>query len=67
MDNQHNAVSAGPQPAPKGNRFLAYICKLCPFCIAARMFPRSKYAAFMKKAEADCPACKAYRDVYGAS
>jgi len=44
------------------NKILAFICKVCPFCIAARLFPNSKYAEKMKKLENDCPACKAYKD-----
>lgn len=44
---------------------LAFVCTICPFCIAARLFPKSKYAALMKKAEKECPACKAYARVKG--
>ena len=44
---------------------LALLCKLCPFCNVARMFPSSKYAKMMAKAEKNCPACKAYRELYG--
>ena len=44
---------------------LALLCKLCPFCNVARMFPGSKFAKAMVEAEKNCPACKAYRELYG--
>jgi len=51
------------EPVTQRTKFLAFLCTICPFCIAARCFPKSKYAAAMKKAEASCPACKAYARV----
>ena len=47
----------------KTDKILAFICGICPFCILVRKFPESKYAAFMTKAERNCPACKAYKRV----
>jgi rubrerythrin len=46
-------------------KFLAFLCSICPFCIAARFFPNSGYAKALKKAEKDCPACRAYARVKG--
>ena len=44
---------------------LAMLCKICPFCNIARRFPASKFAKAMVKAEKNCPACNAYRELYG--
>ena len=52
------------EPISGKTKFLAFLCTICPFCIAARCFPKSKYAEAMKKAEANCPACKAYDEVH---
>jgi len=41
-------------------RLLAAICKLCPFCTAARRWPNSAYARKLKKIEKFCGPCKAY-------
>ena len=41
-------------------RVLAAICKLCPFCIAARRVPGSAYAKKLHKIEKHCPFCNAY-------
>jgi len=46
------------------DKILAFICTICPFCIAARMFPNSKYAKALSKAEEECPACKAYKKLH---
>jgi hypothetical protein len=35
-------------------------------CNTVRLFPQSRFAKLMIKAEKNCPACKAYREVYGA-
>jgi len=43
-------------------KFLAFICKICPFCIIARLFPDSFIGKFIRKTEDDCPACKAYKE-----
>ncbi len=45
-------------------KFLAFICKICPFCILRRKFPKSKFAQIMKKEEKICPFCKAYHELY---
>lgn len=49
---------------PMNKKFLAFLCKICPFCIAARMFPVSGYAKMLKDVEKNCPACKAYAEIY---
>ena len=41
-------------------RFLAAICRICPFCMARRKWPDSPYGRFMRKIEAACPFCRAY-------
>ena len=42
-------------------RMLAFICEMCPLCIAARRFPDSKFASEMKRLEKFCPFCCAHR------
>lgn len=41
---------------------LAGLCSICPFCIAARKWPKSGFARILTKVEKNCPACKAYRE-----
>jgi len=43
---------------------LAMVCRVCPFCILRRMFPESRYGRFMRRAEQDCPCCRAYDELY---
>jgi len=54
-----------PDEEQMNTKTLALLCKLCPFCNVARMFPGSKFAKAMVEAEKNCPACKAYRELYG--
>jgi len=42
-------------------KMLAFICDVCPLCIAARHFPDSKFALGMKRLEKFCPFCSAHR------
>ncbi len=44
---------------------LAMLCKICPVCNIARLFPNSGFAKKMAEAEKNCPACQAYRELYG--
>lgn len=46
-------------------RTLAFFCKICPFCIAARKVPDSTYAKTLARLEKYCPACNAYKALYG--
>lgn len=39
---------------------LAAVCRICPFCIAARKWPESAYAKKLKKIEKNCCFCRAY-------
>ena len=39
---------------------LAFVCRVCPFCIVRRGFPESAYGRFMAKVESGCPFCRAY-------
>ncbi|NCC49920.1 MAG: hypothetical protein EOM20_01765 [Spartobacteria bacterium] len=65
-DNVRSAEETQQPITPDGKtKVLAFLCKVCPFCIAARAFPDSAYAKAMRKAEAECPACRAYDALYG--
>ena len=46
-------------------RVLAACCTVCPFCVAARRFPRSAFARALRRIESSCPACRAYDRVAG--
>ena len=46
-------------------KFLAFLCSICPFCIAARKFPDSAFAKKFRKAQKKCPACQAYQRLHG--
>ncbi|HOX36355.1 MAG TPA: hypothetical protein PL033_00080 [Candidatus Brocadiia bacterium] len=46
-------------------KLLALFCRICPFCVLARRYPDSSLAAKLREAEKNCPACKAYAQVYG--
>lgn len=50
---------------PAVKKFLALLCKFCPFCAYARKKPDSEFAKKLVEAEKNCPACKAYKEVYG--
>jgi len=45
-------------------RILAFICMLCPFCIARRLWPDSLYARLESKLERFCPFCRAYAKLH---
>ena len=38
---------------------LATVCRLCPLCICARLWPNSLLAKAVKRIEKFCPACRA--------
>lgn len=42
---------------------LAFFCRICPFCIAARHWPTSGYARKLRSIEKNCPACRAYNEL----
>jgi rubrerythrin len=46
-------------------QFLAFLCRICPVCNIVRWKPDSGFAKKMIEAEKNCPACKAYHEVYG--
>lgn len=46
-------------------RLKALGCAICPFCIAARKWPRSRYAGSLRSIEKACPFCRAYARVHG--
>jgi len=48
-----------------GIRLMAIGCSVCPFCIAARRWPNSRYAKMLRVAEKSCPFCRAYARVHG--
>ena len=50
-------------PARTGSRMtrvLAAVCGCCPFCIAQRAWPASRYGRFWRWLERGCPFCRAY-------
>ena len=51
---------------PMNKQFLAFLCRICPFCCYARKHPDSGFAHKLRAAEQNCPACKAYSELYGA-
>lgn len=46
-------------------RILAFLCKVCPFCICARRWPETRFAGWLAEKEKLCPACRAYEKVTG--
>ncbi len=44
---------------------LAFICRICPVCVTARLFPNSNFARKVTEFEKDCPCCNAYKKLYG--
>jgi rubrerythrin len=46
-------------------RLLAFACRICPACNAARLWPESGFAKKLAKVEKNCPACNAYKQLYG--
>ena len=56
-----NCSSSGPS---RTKRLLALACRVCPFCAVARLVPNSAYARKLRAAEKNCPACRAYCEVY---
>ncbi|RJP30185.1 MAG: hypothetical protein C4527_10240 [Candidatus Omnitrophota bacterium] len=46
---------------------LAKICQCCPFCIARRKWPNSRYGKFMSNYKKYCPFCKAYDQLHSPS
>ncbi len=49
----------------KGKRMLALICIICPLCSVVRRWPNSVFARKFRRYEKNCPACKAYWEIYG--
>ena len=43
---------------------LATVCRICPFCIARRKWPKSLYGRFMAAVEKYCPFCRAYDSIH---
>jgi rubrerythrin len=46
-------------------RLLAFACRICPACNAGRLWPESGFAKKLAKVEKNCPACNAYKQLYG--
>jgi len=44
---------------------LAFLCRICPLCICARCWPKSRFARTLTSLEKRCPACRAYRALHG--
>lgn len=45
-------------------RILAFLCRICPLCICARRWPKSRFARTMVAIEKGCPACRAYNSLH---
>jgi hypothetical protein len=45
-------------------RLLAFICRICPVCVAARRWPGSWVARFVRWYSPACPFCRAYRTLH---
>ena len=43
-----------------GTRILASLCVICPFCMATRLWPNSRFAKWWEKVQRRCICCKAY-------
>lgn len=54
-----------PQTFSTGTRLKAWLCRVCPFCVAARRWPDSRYARKLRKIEQNCPFCRAHARVFG--
>lgn len=46
-------------------KFMAWICEICPLCIFARKFPQSRIAKIVAREKQHCPFCRAYERVKG--
>jgi len=46
---------------------LAFVCSLCPICIARRQWPGSLFGRVTARIERGCPFCTAYRTLHGQS
>ena len=46
-------------------QLLAFLCRICPACNVARRWPDSGFAKALAKSEKNCPACNAYKQIYG--
>ena len=46
-------------------RIMSAGCSICPFCIAARIWPNSCFARRMHRLERTCPWCRAYNRLHG--
>ena len=57
-----------PQGSPsRTKRLLAFYCRICPLCVAARHWPQSAFARALTRIERTCPCCRAYSELYGRS
>ncbi len=45
-------------------RILAFVCSVCPVCVAARRWRRSWVARFVRWYSPVCPFCRAYRRLH---
>ena len=67
MNDERESQSANPPEPTESDRItvwqraLAGVCKVCPFCVAARRWPDSKFSRFWRQTERHCPFCRAYQ------
>ena len=46
-------------------RVFAFICTVCPICLARRRWPGSLFGRITARIERFCPFCSAYRRLHG--
>ncbi len=46
------------------DKILAFVCSVCPLCLARRRWPDSSYGRCMSGLEKFCPFCRAYARMY---
>ena len=46
-------------------RILAFVCSVCPICVARRRWPRTIFGRVISRLERTCPFCLAYAKLHG--
>jgi len=44
-------------------RLMAGLCRICPCCVIARLWPDSRFAKAFESVRHHCPFCRAYENV----
>lgn len=45
-------------------QILAFVCRICPFCIYRRANPGTGFSRILTRVEINCPFCRAYDKLY---